>query len=89
MNAGESASTALELPPGLMQATRMTSGELKLELALTLFQQTKLSLGKARELAGMSLPEFQRELGRRKIPIHYGVREFDQDMATLRSMGLL
>ena len=89
MDAGESTSTTLELPPGLMQAARMTPGELKLELALTLFQQNKLSFGKARELAGMSVLEFQREMGKRKISPHYGVREFDEDMATLKSMGLL
>ena len=67
----------------------MTHRELKLELALTLFQQDKLSFGKARELAGMSVIEFQREMGKRKISPHYGVREFEEDMATLKSMGLL
>ena len=67
----------------------MTSTELKLELALTLFQQNKLSFGKARELAELSVIEFQRELGRRKIPPHYGVREFEEDISTLKGMGLL
>ena len=67
----------------------MTSFELKLELALALFQQEKLSFGKARELAGMSVVEFQRELGRRKISPHYGVREFEEDLVTLKGMGML
>lgn len=89
MTAGETTSTTLELPPGLMQAAGMTPGELKLELALTLFQQVKLSFGKARELAGMSVIEFQRELGRRKIPIHYGVEDFEHDVATLKAAGML
>lgn len=79
----------LELPPGLMQAARMTPGELKLELALTLFQQYKLSFGKARELAGMSVIEFQREMGKRKIPIHYDVADFEHDVATLKAAGML
>ena len=67
----------------------MTPVELKLELALTLFQQEKLSFGKARELAGMSILQFQRELGRRNIPPHYDVREFEQDLATLKELRLL
>ncbi|MEY2879340.1 MAG: hypothetical protein RLZZ15_1720 [Verrucomicrobiota bacterium] len=67
----------------------MTAGALKLELALALFHQAKLSFGKARELAGMSVPEFQRELGRRKIPIHYGVADFEHDVATLKTAGML
>ena len=67
----------------------MTPAELKLELALTLFQQDKLSFGKARELAGLSVVQFQRELGRRKISPHYGVREFEEDLVTLKGMGML
>jgi predicted HTH domain antitoxin len=58
-------------------------------LALALFQQSKLSFGKARELAGLSVLEFQRELGRRKIPIHYDTADFEQDIATLKTAGLL
>ena len=82
-------SSVLELPPGLLEATHMTSFELKLELALALFQQEKLSFGKACEVAGMSVVEFQRELGRRKISPHYGVREFEEDLVTLKGMGML
>ena len=79
----------LELPPGLLEATHLTSAELKLELAVALFREGKLSLGKARELAEMSVVEFQRELGKRKIPIHYDVADFEHDVATLKTAGLL
>jgi predicted HTH domain antitoxin len=85
----DAAGAMLELPPGLLEAARVTPAELKLELALTLFQQDKLSFGKARELAGLLAIDFQRELGRREIPIHYGVADFEQDMATLKTMGML
>ena len=67
----------------------MTAAQLKLELALTLFRQNRLSFGKARELAGMSVLDFQQELGRRNIPPHYDVAEFEQDVVTLKAMGRL
>ena len=63
--------------------------ELKQELALTLFQQERLTLGEASELAGMSQREFQLLLAERRIPVHYGIEEFEEDLATLRQMGRL
>ncbi len=65
----------------------MTELDLKRELALTLFQQERLTLGRASGLAGMSQREFQLLLADRHIPIHYGVEEFKQDLETLRQMG--
>ena len=89
MNSEPRVPAILELPPGLLEAAHMTPSELKLELALTLFRQDKLSFGKARELAGLSVIDFQRELGRRNIPVHYDVIEFEQDVATMKAMGHL
>jgi hypothetical protein len=44
-------------------------------------------LGTASQFAGMNQLEFQRILGNRKIPIHYGVEEFQQDLRTLEANG--
>ena len=65
----------------------MSEAELKLELAILLFQQEKISIGKARRLAEMSLLDFQREIAQRGICIHYDVEEFEADIQTLREMG--
>lgn len=72
-----------------LAASRMTPEELRLELALALYQCGKLSFGKARELAGVSAWDFQEELGRRGIPMHYGLAEFETDLAALRELGRL
>ena len=73
----------------ILAAAHITELELKRELALTLFQQERLTLARASSLAGMSQREFQRLLAERRIPIHYGVEEFKQDLETLRQMGRL
>lgn len=78
---------SLEIPRTVFYATHMTPQDFKLELALTLFQQGKLSFGKARELAGLTVWAFQDVLGQRAIPIHYDVMDYEQDMENLRSMG--
>jgi len=77
----------LTIPDEILDAAHITELELKRELALTLFQQERLTLGRASGLAGMSQREFQRLLADRHIPMHYGVEDFKQDLETLRQMG--
>lgn len=73
----------------LMRTTRMTEDELRLELAVVLFQKEKLTLAQAARLAGMIRPRFQLLLGSRGIPVHYDVPEFEEDLRTLRELGRL
>jgi predicted HTH domain antitoxin len=68
----------------VLKAAHMSEPELKQELALTLFQQERLTLAQASRLAGMSQLAFQALLADRQIPIHYGVEEFREDVRTLR-----
>jgi len=80
---------ALEIPREVLHATRMTPDELRSELAVSLFQQGKLSFGKARELTGLSIWAFQQILGSRDIPIHYDENDFADDIRTLRDLDRL
>ncbi|MBW1941197.1 MAG: UPF0175 family protein, partial [Deltaproteobacteria bacterium] len=64
----------------------MTSQELRIELAILLFQQGKLSFGKAREMAGMTVWNFQQLLGSRNISVHYDIKEYEDDLSTLQEL---
>lgn len=44
-------------------------------------------MGTASQFAGINQLEFQRTLGSRKIPIHYGVEDFRQDLRNLEANG--
>jgi predicted HTH domain antitoxin len=77
------------IPDDILQAAGMSEAELKLEIAILLFQQERISIGKARHLAGMNLIEFQRTIASRGICIHYDVEDFQEDIKTLREMGRL
>jgi predicted HTH domain antitoxin len=79
----------LEVPQDILDSARLTISELQVELAVYLYAQGRLSVGKARELAGMSLWEFRQLLASRRIPPHYDKTDLDQDIATLREMGRL
>ena len=75
------------IPDDILQSAEMSEAELKLELASLLFQQEKISIGKARRLAEMSLLDFQREIAQRGICIHHDVEEFKADIQTWQKMG--
>ncbi|MCA9874008.1 MAG: UPF0175 family protein [Anaerolineales bacterium] len=77
---------SIEIPAEVVHATRMTLEEMRLELALTLFQQGKLSFGKAREMAGLTVWEFQLLLGQRKIPVHYDVQDYVADQPAIDAL---
>jgi predicted HTH domain antitoxin len=78
---------SFEIPREVLHASRMTEDELRRELALHLFEEEKLSFGKARELSGMSVWDFQQLLGSRDIPVHYDVESYEKDRETLRRLG--
>ena len=85
----EEATATLEIPQGVLDAAQMNTHELRRELALALYAQRRLSLGKARELAGLSLWEFRQWLGLRRIEAHYDAADLQDDVATLRELGRL
>jgi predicted HTH domain antitoxin len=70
----------------LLASAGITEPEVRQELALTLFQQDRLTLGQASRLAGVSQLAFQALLADRRIPIHYSVAEFREDLETHRQM---
>jgi predicted HTH domain antitoxin len=79
----------LEVPQDILDSARLTISELQVEMAVYLYQQGRLSVGKARELAGMSLWEFRQLLASRRISPHYDAADLDQDLTTLRELGRL
>ena len=79
----------MEIPQDVLDSARLTVPELKVELAVSLYAQGRLSIGKARELAGMTLWEFRQLLASRHISPHYDVIDLEEDVATLRDLGRL
>jgi predicted HTH domain antitoxin len=76
----------LEIPQEILDTARLTIDELKMEMAVHLYAEGRLSIGKARELAGMSLWTFRQLLASRRISPHYDIEDLDEDMATLREL---
>lgn len=77
---------SIDIPREILRAAHMTPTELRRELAISLFQQGRLSFGKAREMARMSFWAFQQTLGSREIPIHYDEEEYEDDLKSLEEL---
>lgn len=75
----------LNIPDSVLQGLRIPEAEiaerLRTELALALYAQGALSLGKAAELAEMNRMLFGELAGRRGIARHYGDEELAQDIS--------
>ncbi|MEM7594906.1 MAG: UPF0175 family protein [Cyanobacteria bacterium P01_A01_bin.83] len=75
------------VPDEILTATRMNEAEMRQEIAVMLFQREKLTLAQASRFANMHCVAFQHLLASRRIPIHYGVEDFEQDIQNLREIG--
>ncbi len=79
----------LVIPDDIIRSIKMSEDELKLELAIALYKQELISSGKARAWTGLTVLEFQHELAKRGLCINYDVEDFQADVRTLQSLGLL
>jgi predicted HTH domain antitoxin len=65
--------------------SRLSPQNAALHLAIGLFVSEEATLGQAAEIAGVTQAVFQKELGKRRIPIHYGEDELAQDLRAIES----
>ncbi len=76
----------IEIPDNIVEGSGLSADQIVLELSIVLFEQESLTLGQASEMAGMHQFRFQRELAKRKIPLHYGIEEFERDLETIKQI---
>lgn len=77
----------VELSDEIMQKANISELKLKTEFALFLYEKNILTLEQASKVADKDTLEFQLILGSRKIPIHYGVEDFENDLKTLKKLN--
>ncbi len=77
----------MQITIDLPDALQITEADLRTELAIALFQQQRITLGSASQLASLHQIEFQRLIADRGICIHYEIEDLEQDLASLRQDG--
>lgn len=75
----------ITLPPELEE--NLDPKQVLLDLAVGMYAASRVTLGRGASVAGMSQMDFQRELGQRKIPIHYDLDDLKVDVQAVRELS--
>lgn len=83
---------SIELPKNILDSMRVrkedASEAIRKLIALELFREKSISMGKAAEIAGISLAEFMELSATLRIPMHYTMANLQKDRETVRRLGL-
>lgn len=77
------ATSDIVVPKEFLVSAGMSEDEMRIDLAVHLYATHRLSMGKAKELAGLDMISFQREMKRRNVYHNYDIEEFKKDLETL------
>ena len=82
----------VEIPADLARAAGLNPGEASVEaaklLAVELYREDKVSLGRAAELCHMPIEQFMKFTAQHHAPMHYGASELEEDRRMLKRLGL-
>lgn len=70
----------LEISDSILRQIQLDEKDLRIEIAMLLFQKYQLSFGQARRLSGLDVIAFQQILATNEIPLHYDIEDFERDM---------
>jgi predicted HTH domain antitoxin len=59
---------------------KLSPQEARLDLAVGMYSSGRVTMGTAAEVANLSIPAFQRELGRRRISVNYTAEDLAYDL---------
>lgn len=76
----------IEVPDKAAEGIGLSPELARLEMALGLFRDEKATLEQAARVAGLSVPLFMKELGKRQITLHYDVQDFEKDLKILHKL---
>lgn len=89
---GNMQTVRVEIPTALVVAAGLDADNLSAEatrlLALELYREDKVSLGRAAELCHLPAEQFMEFAGRHNVPLHYGAEDLKDDRQTLERLGL-
>ena len=78
---------SLIIPDDIIHKTNLTEKELKVEIAVMLFERNRFTLGQASDFSKVSRLQFQKILAKRQIPIHYSLEDLEDDVKTLETLN--
>jgi len=78
--------TAMQIafPDELTSGLDLTPERVRMDLAIGLYAERCITLGRAAKMAGIAQAVFLRKLGELRIPMHYDMPELEADLMIVR-----
>ena len=76
----------IEIQDEMLRGLKLTEPQALLDLAVGLFTDRRVTLGRAAEIAQLTQLAFQQELNRREIPVHCDMDDLLADVSTLAAL---
>lgn len=71
----------------VLEKAEISGSDLLIEIAVYLYEKERLSIGQAKDLAGLDLVSFQKELAKRDVYLHYDINDYYSDLENLVELG--
>ena len=76
----------IDIPNEVIRANNLRPQDLQIDFAVFLYEKKILSIGQAKKVARLNLLDFQQELSKRDVFIHYEVEDIEKDLQNLQSL---
>lgn len=76
----------ITIPTERLGGVALTERDVLVDIAIGLYKREAASLGRAAAVAGITSVELLDELGRRQIPVNYGLGELRTDLVLLQNL---
>ena len=73
----------ITIPDKALADANINPDELRIEIAVYLYEKKALSWGKARKLTGLDEMAFRRELSKRNVYVHFSLKDLKKDLENL------
>ncbi len=74
---------ALIISDQILEKAQISANDLLVDIACYLYENKRLSMSLAKELAELNQIEFQQELNKREIDLHYSEEDLETDLKNL------
>jgi predicted HTH domain antitoxin len=74
----------LTIPDEILTQANIDSMDMRIEVAAYLYEKHRVSIGKARLIAGLSLVQFQKELAKRNIYLQISTQDIQTEIDNLK-----
>ncbi|MFN7117731.1 MAG: UPF0175 family protein [Saprospiraceae bacterium] len=76
----------LVIPERVLEQAHIKAEDLRVDIAVYLYDKGRLTMGQARKLAGLDQLSFQKALAERDVYIRYTIEDLHTDLKNLESL---